>query len=1109
MRRLLPAFLLCCLAVIQTVAQNGPVMPRANVVAYDDENAIARLDYRSSPYYRELAGSWKQHSTDSSLTYTRQLDVAKTWRDYLVYLNVRCGRACRVYLNGKEVGFGDDSRHWNEFLLSPFLKYGKPNTLVVEALKEPRGAMLEDSSIAVGLNGEPYLIFKNDPCVADMTVTADYEPASAMGTLTIGASILNSQRKGQYYLEVEVWDPQGRQLDRMGRWVVFDKRSEETVEISRTWGGVETWTAETPVLYTAVVRLRNEKMEVEETVGARFGFRRVEIKEGQLLVNGRAVTLRGVTYGIEHTEGYASRQQMLRDVTAMKQNNANAVRTARYSPMDSYFYELCDQHGLYVIADANLMPLSSQRHAVATDKDFMPLFEQRVQNLYGRYKNHTSIVAWSLGNSSDNGVCMTAAYRRLKGLEKSRPVLFAGAGYSENTDIVAPLRPTVANLRQTMEKKGDRPVVVLSCGTDASAAMQMEQLWQLVASQRSLQGLFVDSWPLEQVLASEVKHLYSPFSIRVSKITQDEGEFIVTNNNDFASFSAFLLEYTIYTNLRPNIVSGDLPVAAQGGESDKVRMRIPHLDLAAGEELFIRFNVSRRASAGRKSSVVGSVVFPLQQKSAAPQMLSLVDSIRVDDIDSLLANSVRLQFAGMPQWTSEVVATSRRSADATSLSVDAMLRFHASSGAVMYDVRQTTTWFSNGDILLAYKLSPTDQVRGSLQPEVVIPMPAWADSILWFGFDREVLFPNSTSGILGVYTQALKQSGTQTIKQTRWCAAQSMENGLFARLLDMNSTMRFSKQSIVLAPEGDGREFRLLLKGYSRAGTGIEPADFMAVKYPSTTSAILEPPTITASSPRFSQPITVTITAARHAVEQEIRYTLDGTEPTAESPLYTGPFVIATTTVVKARSFPATAVQPSKQTRKKASGGKAVKKPDNQAAGQSLSPSFTATRRFNYDYVVRTSFSRKPNTPYNLGADTILFDGQRGTVDDLSRRWLGFSGDPVVTTVELAKLLQAEAVVLRYAHTPDLWAFAPRSVTVAFSADGSKYTDSVTVELPFDPADAEHRASQVVEISVPGPDSPAAFVRITPATVERIPAWHRAKGLKPWLLMDEIEIIEK
>jgi beta-galactosidase len=117
----------------------------------------------------------------------------------------------------------------------------------------------------------------------------------------------------------------------------------------------------------------------------------VEIKDGQLTVNGKAITIKGITYGIEHTEGYASREQMRQDIIAMKRTNINAVRTSRYSPMDPFFYELCDSYGLYVVADANLMPVSSQHQAVATDQDYAPLFERRVENLYGKYKNHTSI----------------------------------------------------------------------------------------------------------------------------------------------------------------------------------------------------------------------------------------------------------------------------------------------------------------------------------------------------------------------------------------------------------------------------------------------------------------------------------------------------------------------------------------------------------------------------------------------------------------------------------------------------------------------------------------------------------------------------------------------
>lgn len=1105
MRRLLLA-LLCCMATVPLWAQSGTMVPRANVVAYYDEDAIVRLDYRSSPYYLELAGSWKQQNTDSSVLYSRQIDAAKSWHDYQVFLNVRCGRACRVYLNGKVVGFGDDSRHWNEFLLNPLLKFGKSNTLTVEALKHPRGAALEDSTISVGLNGEPYILFKNDPCVSDMTVTADYEPASAMGSLTVAASVFNSRRKGQYYLEVEVWDPQGRQLDRMGRWVVFDKQNEETVDITRTWSGITPWNAENPVLYTVVVRLRNEKMEEEETVGARVGFRRVEVKDGLLTVNGKAVILRGVTYGIEHTEGAASRQQMQRDVVAMKNNNINAVRTARYSPMDAYFYELCDQYGLYVVADANLSPLSSQHQAVATDNDYMPLFEQRVQNLYGRYKNHSSIIAWSLGSSRDNGVCMAAAYRRLKSLDHSRPVIFSGAGFAETTDIVAPANPSPALVRQTLSKQSDRPVLIVDCGAKDDF-LQMEQLWQLVDNNRSLQGAFVGRWPLSPIELSELKHLFNPFSISLSKVTQDEGEFVVTNRSDFASFSNYTLDYTIYTNLRPNIIAGDLIVAAQGGESDKVSMRIPQLDLGPAEELFIRFDVTRRQSS--RPVPVGSKVFKLPQKSGRPVALQFTDDTIAVTADSL-AFLPQLTFAGHPHWKCNTLATTQRKPDAHTLCVDRMLSFLSPSGIVMCDVRQTVAIFSTGDVVVTYKIAPTDQMRDQLRPQMSVNLPTNADSLLWFGLDREVLFVNSNSGIVGTYALPIKTNTSGSRRQVRWCAATSLEEGLLITMPERLSTMSYTGHRLTLEPEsGDMSEITLVLRNYVRAGTGTQPIDLLGVAYPETTSGILEPPVITASAPRFSQPLTVSIsgnqTTGHPGIQTIIRYTLDGSEPTAESTLYTGPFTIAATTVVKARTFAAQEPQPKKGKGK----ARTAKQSDNTLPAPDIAPSFTATRRFNYDYIVRTSFSRKPNTPYNVGTDTILFDGLQGTADDLSRRWLGFSGPAVTTTVELSKLLEADVINLRFAHSPDAWAFAPSSVAVAFSADGHQFADTVAVTLPFDPADAAQREPQVVELSIPCPDYPIAFVRVIPVTVDRIPAWHRAKGLKPWLLMDEIEINEK
>lgn len=1131
MRRLIACILALLTLPVISVAQHV-TYPRTNMVAYDDDGAIERLAYRESPYFLELTGSWKQRRTDTSIIYTRQIEVDRVWKDYLVFLNVRCGRACRVYINNKEVGYADDSRHWNEFLLDRHLKYGKFNTLAIEAIKRPQGTLLEDTSIAVGLNGEPYILFKTDPCVADMTLSADYDAFTSTGTLSVDARVFNSKRRGRYYVEVELWTPQGRQLDRMGRWVVFDKKSEESVEISRSWADVEPWSAENPSLYTVIVRLRDENMDEEETVGARIGFRRVEIKDGLLTVNGKPITIKGITYGIEHTEGYASREQMRQDIIAMKRTNINAVRTSRYSPMDPFFYELCDSYGLYVVADANLMPASSQHQAVATDQDYAPLFERRVENLYGKYKNHTSIIAWCLGNSRDNGVCMATAYRRLKALEKQRPVIFPGAEFADVTDIVAPALPTPSAIRQALSKSDERPFLMLP-SADAESFTNLAELWQLTTTQRQLQGGFVDIWPLGSVAHADIKQFYSPFSISQSKVTRDEGEFLVHNNNDFISFGAYSLEYTIYTNLRANVVAGDLPVAMGGGESDKVSMRIPDLDLQPGEELFVRFDVNRRTGGklswignSKADRTVGSAVFPLNAHSAPLRQLDTagtrlsVDGLGTDTITAISIHGMPMKvrftahdaallltdtlgntlaaptivFDGHSDWHTSTLAVASCQPDSRTLCIDALLQYRSLTGTPMCDVRLSYTIHATGDLVADCHVAPTDRVRGNLSTVFIVnPSCNNDDTLQWFGSDRETALPRHTS-IIGVNRQPVSAfRGNRG--DVRWCAI-GTDKGLFCQLPDNHARLTLVNGVLSLAPQRTTEHISLRLGIYD---TGRQPDDCYSVACPVVASGILEPPTITASKARFSQPLTITITspdvtpvnpatnakATRKGKNQEpsvpvIRYTLDGSEPNETSAIYTGPITLTTTTVVKARVF-----------------------------SDGTPPSFTATRKFNYDYIIKTAFSRHANTPYNVGTDTILYDGEHASVDDLSRGWLGFSGKAPTITVTLAKTVNIDYVTLRYAHTPAVWAFAPCNVTLTFSADGTTWGDTVSFALPFDPANQENNSDQLVELRIPADRNGVGFIRIEPATIDRIPAWHRAKGLKPWLMMDEIEISEK
>lgn len=1051
-------------ATSTTMAQIVP--SRANVIPYYDESAIEKNAYRDSPYYMELADGWQRSATDSSILYERQLDVEKDWRNFRIYLNVRASRGVRVTLNGIDLGAGGDSRHWNECLLDPALRYGRANTLVVEALTQPREALLEAQSQPVGFNGNPYLLFKNDPNVSDYTLVADYDAASGSGTLTLAADLFCGKRKGKYYLEVELWDPKGHSFDRMGRWVVFNGRSEETVDLSRSWTGVQPWNAETPVLYTAIIRLRDENMQEEETVGTRFGFRRIEVKDGQLQLNGKAITLKGVTYGKASTDSPADRERMKQDIETMKRHNINAVRTSRLSPIDPFFYELCDRYGLYVVADANLMPLSEQQQVVATDPEYLPLFERRVENLYGRYKNHTSIIAWSLGDTRDNGLCMTAAYKRLKAKEKSRPVIFSGAEHGESTDIIAPMHPDPSALRQSLNKAGDRPTLMLvAVGPDDFP--RLEALWRLVENQRQLQGGFVDGWPLSTAQLSELKHLFSPFNVQLEKLMPDDGQFVVFNRNDFSSLGRYSLDYNVFTNHRSAITGGALPMVVPCGGSDKVQMRIPHVDLQPGEELFVRFTLATRRSEMAPwqtpaDLTMGTVEFPLPQQT--PRRALVNDGEPVSDSTRI---PVDLFFEGHMDWTAWTVGRLVRRPDERTLCIDNMLRYTAPDGSVMCDVRTTYTRFSTGDVVVDYTLSGNDRIPADkLRPMILLRSAG--DSVSWFGLDREVAFKGRNSGLVGTYT--VSTSSPVARQKVRWCATHKGGGGLFAEMLGEQFDMLDNGVYLRIYPQSSST-FRLHLRPYSQQ----LPNHFYGTRFPRMTMGMLEPPAISADEVRFSQPLTIRLASQAGS---EIRYTLDGSEPNESSTRYGGPFVINATTVVKARAF-----------------------------AKDMPPSFTSTRKFNYDYIVSTTFSRKANTPYNIGTDTLLFDGERGSVDQLNRGWLGFSGEPVVTTVQLAKTLPVESVVVRYAHSPATWAFAPRRVVVALSADGVAFTDTLSVDIPFDPADAGQQEPRVVEVRIPV-GRPAGMLRIIPQTLQSIPAWHRAKGLKPWLMMDEIEVVE-
>ena len=228
---------------------------------------------------------------------------------------------------------------------------------------------------------------------------------------------------------------------------------------------------------------------------------------------------------------------------------------------------------------------------------------------------------------------------------------------------------------------------------------------------------------------------------------------------------------------------------------------------------------------------------------------------------------------------------------------------------------------------------------------------------------------------------------------------------------------------------------------------------------------------------RFDQPMTITITS--DVPKAEIRYTVDGSTPDANSPLYKKPFVISNSTYVKAKAFKADAT-----------------------------PSFTTVKRYNFDYIESAAFVNKPNTPYNYNQETILFDGETGEISELSRGWLGFSGNDLNVVFQLSKAIELQQVVTRFAHVPDAWAFAPTAVQVYVSSDGVNYSPAINAKLNYAPEEQSMNSPQLVTLTVEVNQPDVKFVRLVAKNLGRIPAWHKARGLKPWIMIDEVELDE-
>ena len=415
-------------------------------------------------------------------SYRREITVPADWKnkDIIAHFGSVTSNMY-LWVNGRYVGYSEDSKLEAEFDLTPYLKPGQKNLIAFQVFRWCDGTYLEDQDFFrySGVGRDCYLYARNKKRIQDIRVTPDLDAAYQNGSLAV-----NLDLKGSGKVDLELVDAQGKQV----ATATANKSGLVTMNVENP----KKWSAETPYLYT----LRASMQGSNEVIPVKVGFRKIELKGDQILVNGKAVLFKGADrHEMDPDGGYVvSPERMLQDIQIMKQFNLNAVRTCHY-PDDNLWYDLCDQYGIYVVAEANIEShgMGYGDKTLAKNPSYKKAHLERNQRNVQRGFNHPSIIFWSLGNEAGDGPNFEQCYKWIKAEDPSRACQYEQARQKEHTDIFCPMYYDYNG----MEKYGQRTDAtkpLIQC--EYAHAMGNSQggfkeYWDLIRKYPNLQGGFI------------------------------------------------------------------------------------------------------------------------------------------------------------------------------------------------------------------------------------------------------------------------------------------------------------------------------------------------------------------------------------------------------------------------------------------------------------------------------------------------------------------------------------------------------------------------------------------------------------------------------------------
>jgi beta-galactosidase len=471
--------------------------------------------YSNIPYPFKMDPPFIQHDWNPVGSYKRTFKVPSEWNNKEIFLHFGAvSSAFYVWVNGQLAGYNEDSKTPAEFNITKYLRKGK-NSVAVEVYRWSDGSYLEDQDFfrLSGIQRTVFLHARPKTYIRDFFAKGDLENSYKDGLLKIDVELGSKDSLvTDFVVKASLLDGEKVIYSESADTKVTDKKG--IARFSKSLVDIEKWSAESPKLYSLIITLQSKDGDIFESVSSKIGFRKVEILNSRLLVNGVAILLKGTNMH-EHDDvnGHVVDEAMiLKDIRVMKSNNINAMRTSHY-PQQELWYEMCDKYGLYLIDEANI-----ESHGIGYDKDITladkPEWKtahlERMESMVERDKNHSSVIIWSMGNEAGDGNNFLSGYKWIKKRDTSRPVQYERAEKSTNTterhtDIYCPMYARIGEIEAyAKDKKNDRPLIMCEYAhAMGNSTGNLQDYWDVIEKYPILQGAFVWDWVDQGILQTD------------------------------------------------------------------------------------------------------------------------------------------------------------------------------------------------------------------------------------------------------------------------------------------------------------------------------------------------------------------------------------------------------------------------------------------------------------------------------------------------------------------------------------------------------------------------------------------------------------------------------